>query len=76
MSELVHSKDLSSRSQQATVHLSYTPIELKQIFLLGSTAQSIQVVNLPVNGTTWGEEFSFEFELLSFSSSFFVSGLF
>ena len=76
MSELVHSKDLSSRSQQATDHLSYTLIELTQNFLLGSAAQSIQVVNLPANGTTWGVEFSFEFELLSFSSSFFVSGLF
>ncbi len=51
MSELVHSKDLSSRSQQATDHLSYTPIELTQNFLLGSAAQSIQVVNLPANGT-------------------------
>lgn len=58
MSELVHSKDLSSGSQQAPVHLPYTPIEFKQNFLLGSVAQSIQVVNLPVNGTTCGVEFS------------------
>ena len=54
----MHSKDLSSGSQQAPVHLSYTPIEFKQNFLFGSVAQSIQVVNLPVNGITFGVEFS------------------
>jgi len=58
VSELVHSKDLSSGSQQAPVHLSYTPKEFKQNFLLGSVAQSIQVVNIPVNGTTSGVESS------------------
>jgi len=58
VSESVHSKDLSSGSQQAPVHLSYSPLEFKQNFLLGSVAQSIQVVNIPVNGTTSGVESS------------------
>jgi hypothetical protein len=67
VSELVHSNDFSSGSQQAPVHLSYAPLEFKQNFLLGSAAQSMQVVNLPVNGTNFGVEFSSGFDLLSAS---------
>ena len=56
MSEGVHSGDLSSGLQQAPVHLSYSPIEFLQNFLVGSDAQSRQVVNVPANGTGGGEE--------------------
>ena len=78
MSEGVHSKELSSGSQQAPVHLSYLPKEFRQNLLLGSAAQSRQVVKLPPNGTTSGLGAVSELGLLSVlpSSEVFSPALF